>query len=147
MLKRAVMALYGLHAHNPLIIHGDPRLANLIITDDDKLVWVDLSDTQLLSRDGNYNYALRQDISIFIQSVVGAFDNTSSGYQALCTARDLCAQNVVETDYLALGELLCTETAVAPTDEAAADDDEAADAGIAATGATALARGERDRKK
>lgn len=40
-------ALLRLHIHSPSIIHGDPRLANLIIGIDDSLFWIDLMRSQV----------------------------------------------------------------------------------------------------
>ncbi len=51
MLKRGIgdilNALYRLHAHSPPIIHGDPRLANLLLISSDpvKFCWIDLFHT------------------------------------------------------------------------------------------------------
>jgi hypothetical protein len=100
MLKRAVHALYRLHTHNPPIIHGDARLANLIIrSDTDDLTWVDLSHSQW-GLEMNVR-GLKNDITTFIGSVIG--DDCKEGmphYEEFEACAIACSNSTTEDTYL-----------------------------------------------
>jgi hypothetical protein len=68
-------ALVALHAHKPRpIIHGDARLANLLVVDGTRLVWIDMMTSNL--GDDASGVQLQRDVSCLVGSVAPALCNT-----------------------------------------------------------------------
>ena len=53
--------MFDLHASG--IVHGDPRLANIVRTPESSFVWVDLASSVYFGE-----YCLRQDLNVFVKS-------------------------------------------------------------------------------
>jgi hypothetical protein len=103
-LKLAVRALHGLHSHNPIVIHGDPRLPNLILQLDETVVWVDLFKSHWKIGGA---FSIASDIGILIESVLGEFNaNTTPCYNDLQSCRTVCSKNVTLPNYDALYDVL-----------------------------------------
>jgi hypothetical protein len=109
MLKRVVWALYDLHTHKPLIIHGDPRLANIVVVKDDplgeSLVWIDVAATTW-THPSNTKSLITQDITILMDSACLYFDEFSERYAGVCKARDDCSERITRENYFALADAL-----------------------------------------
>jgi hypothetical protein len=99
-LKLAVHALFGLHSHSPIVIHGDPRLANIILRPDGCVSWVDLSKSQW-NLDG-LTFSISADIDIMIASVLGQFNTDTPGYNDLHNCCTLCSRDITLAHYDAL---------------------------------------------
>ena len=68
-IRSVLMALYQLHVHNPLICHGDPRLANLIRKTDDTLMWIDFSHCRIY-KNAVDAALIRADAQILVCSIL-----------------------------------------------------------------------------
>jgi hypothetical protein len=99
-LKLAVHALFGLHSHNPVVIHGDPRLANIILRSDGCVSWVDLSQSRWKS--GGLTFSISADIRILIESVLGEFNTDTQGYNDLQNCCTVCSRDITLDNYNAL---------------------------------------------
>jgi aminoglycoside phosphotransferase len=64
-LSNVITALYRLHVHKPLIIHGDSRLPNLIMNKK-SFFWVDLKPSVGLGI-----YSIANDMTVLISSIIG----------------------------------------------------------------------------
>jgi hypothetical protein len=101
-LESAVQALYGLHTHNPPIVHGDARLSNLIVLLDGGLTWVDLSHSQWGLPD--IKFGLKKDISTFMGSVFGNdyYREDMAHFKELESCATTCSESTTVENYDAL---------------------------------------------
>ena len=104
-LQLAVNALLSLHSHDPVVIHGDARLANLIILEEGGLSWVDLTGGSRCSS-ANKSFGIKHDIDTFIGSVLGGFDSDSPRYDDLQKCSTNCSTASGDADYSALYDVL-----------------------------------------
>ena len=95
-LRLAVQALHRLHSHVPPVIHGDPRLPNLIVLETGGLCWVDLSNSQW---DQSNYFNLKHDIGIFIGSVLGEFTAADPQYAGLQLCSEACLSEPTDANY------------------------------------------------
>ena len=63
-LKKILNALYKLHTHKPKIIHGDPRLQNLIINGSDYF-WIDVLPSVVVKQ-----YNIYRDTQTLVKSIL-----------------------------------------------------------------------------
>jgi tRNA A-37 threonylcarbamoyl transferase component Bud32 len=67
LLKKILLALFALHTHKPPILHGDPRLPNLIVNTNGDYFWVDLM-AATESAEG-LNYGIFVDMNKLIKNI------------------------------------------------------------------------------
>jgi tRNA A-37 threonylcarbamoyl transferase component Bud32 len=87
-LKDIFHRLYSLHKHSPVpIIHGDPRLANLIISNDG-LVWIDIMESRF---EQSISYYFKDDMAKLVDSIEPGLSK-SDNVQVLLSAygRSVC---------------------------------------------------------
>eukprot|EP01038_Epipyxis_sp_PR26KG_P016541 gene16541-22582_t len=91
-------ALRQLHAHNPIIIHGDPRLQNLLCLPSEnnhkqKLCWVDLMQSVFDIRNPSEN--IKKDMTTLVKSIIG---------------EDQCSASAISNSVIAYSEDISMET-------------------------------------
>ena len=99
-VSRVIDALYRLHAHNPVIVHGDPRLPNLIQRSQgaNELFWIDFAGGSLPA----YlpGAAIKDDIVILVRSILDKPSEPLS--DALMESIVSCAELVEQQRYISL---------------------------------------------
>ena len=102
-LKEVLMALYALHSHSPdPILHGDPRLPNLIITGKG-LTWIDLLHCELI----NWPISASEfsiDMNILITSIFPSLNTRDD--QHLCEMIESYSANPTRDSIVALADYL-----------------------------------------
>ena len=117
LLRRVVGALHALHSHSPVIVHGDPRLPNLIHQEppSTQLFWVDLAIAELSHNIIQvYEYdAIKDGICILVRSIFNQpYDCNLEDFPRVVTAINACLDTIksssdkaaIEAKYDALAE-------------------------------------------
>ena len=73
-LNQVLMSLYSLHSHVPPIVHGDPRVPNLIVTENG-LTWIDLMRAKICEWSTTSASLFAIDMNILVESLF-PFHNT-----------------------------------------------------------------------
>ncbi len=101
-LKEVLLALYSLHSHLPRpIIHGDPRLPNLIVTGDG-LTWIDLMTCEEESDISAIEFSI--DMNILIASLFPS--QNTRGNRHICALVNSYSANLNRDSIAALEDYL-----------------------------------------